>query len=120
MITEIKKAVSLFLILMLSVGFLGVSMLKLVPYPDVAATFERWGIPKVIMIMIGIIELMIGIFLFYPPTRKKSAFAGVILIIGAGIMHIVKSEINHIYGPLIVLSLLLGLIYSDNLYLRKQ
>lgn len=100
---ELKSAISNISLLILSVGFLGVGMLKLTAYPAMVESFQRWGYPVWFMYFTGCFEIALAIALFYEPWRKKAIPASAVLLLGATATHIWASEWSQLYGPSVVL-----------------
>lgn len=111
----LKRGVTIVCILFLSAGFLGVGMLKLVNYPSIAASFEKWGIPVVLKYVLGVFELLLAIGIFYKPWRKYAAFSALVVMAGAIFIHVTNNEMSQLYGPIFVVVLLVSLIISDDL-----
>jgi len=100
---EIKAALRNIAMLILSVGFLGVGMLKLIAFPAMVTAFEQWQLPSWSMYIIGVIELAIAVSLFYQPWRSKAIMAAFALMIGAISVHLIAGQFSQLYGPLVVL-----------------
>lgn len=103
MTDEIKAALRNISILILSVGFLGVGMLKLIAFPAMVAAFKQWQLPTWSMYIIGVIELAIAVSLFYQPWRSKAILAAFALMLGAISVHLIAGQFSQLYGPLVVL-----------------
>jgi uncharacterized membrane protein YphA (DoxX/SURF4 family) len=91
------------LILVLSSGFLGIGMLKLVEYPAIANIFSNWGFPLWSRYLIGITEICLAIGVFYRPSRKWSSVGIVLLMIGAIFVHIYFKENERLLPPVMIL-----------------
>lgn len=91
------------LVLFLSVGFLGIGMLKLVNMPEIRAYFEVWNLPAWSMYTIGFIEVLLSVMLFYLPTRSKALIGVAILMIGASALHFYNQEWTYLVGPGLIL-----------------
>ena len=98
------KALRSLIILFLSVGFLGIGMLKLVNMPEIADYFEVWGFPKWSMLGIGFIEIAIAVGIFYVPTRMKASLASIILMSGAVCVHLIHKEWSYLIGPILIIT----------------
>ncbi len=109
---DIKAALGKIALLVLSVGFLGVGMLKLISYPSMHASFQRWNLPHWSMYVIGVLELTLSIALFYQPWRKWAMITTAILMVGAITIHLIAAEWSQLYGPTVVL-FLLALLWSS-------
>ena len=112
MTQEIKAIITTIVALILSAGFLGVGMLKLISYPALVQSFERWHLPLWSMYLIGLTELALAFMLFYKPMRLKGLMIGGVLMIGACIVHILGKEYSQLYGPVVVLFLLVVLYFA--------
>jgi uncharacterized membrane protein YphA (DoxX/SURF4 family) len=111
--SDINKALSVVIMMILSAGFLGVGMLKLIAYPNMVSSFEKWHYPSFLLYVIGIIELCISVMLFYKPWRKFGLYLIFIDMIGAIFTHINNNESSQLYGPCIVLPLAIILLFSE-------
>ncbi len=96
--TSLNGARSL-IVLFLSVGFLGIGMLKLVSMPDIINYFKAWDLPIWSMYLIGGIELILSVAVFYLPTRQNALIGILILMLGATLLHLVNKEYNYLIGP---------------------
>ncbi|MFN8319536.1 MAG: DoxX family protein [Saprospiraceae bacterium] len=110
---EIKAALGKISLLILSVGFLGVGMLKLISYPSLVVSFQKWHLPAWFIYVVGLSELCIAVALFYAPWRKKTIVAAAILMVGAITVHMMAGEVSQLYGPVVVLFLLAVLWVSE-------
>ena len=107
-------------IVIICVGFLGAGMLKLVELPALVAEFKYWGFPLWSMYLIGLVEILLSIGVFYLPTRIKSLIGLIILMFGAMTVHIIFGEYNYVLAP-IMLSMLCGLIiYMENRLVKNE
>jgi CDP-diglyceride synthetase len=111
---EIKAALGKIALLILSVGFLGVGMLKLISYPSLVASFQKWHLPSWSIYVVGLCELCIAVALFYSPWRKKTIVAAALLMAGAITIHLMAGEVSQLYGPTVVLLLLAMLWVSES------
>ena len=100
------------LVLFLSAGFLGIGMMKIVGYPDIADYFNVWGFPLWVMYAVGIVELILCVGVFYLPTRKYAIFGIIILMLGAMGVHIYQNEFEYAVVPFVIglSALILGVI----------
>ena len=106
------STVSLVCVLFLSVGLLGVGMLKLMSYPDVVTLFESWGFPAWSRYFIGVCELMLAILLLYRPFWIPVSIAIIVLMTGAIAIHAIHGQTSFIYGPITVFILSSTLFFS--------
>jgi hypothetical protein len=79
---SLKKGIFLVAQMFLCVGFLGVGMLKIVGYPTIAASFQKWNFPTIFMYVIGFIEVVLSISLLYKPSRFYSQILAAVILIG--------------------------------------
>jgi uncharacterized membrane protein YphA (DoxX/SURF4 family) len=114
-LNTLKKVVTIFCILFLCAGFLGVGMLKLVNYPSIVESFVKWGIPVYFKYVLGLFEILLAIGIFYRPTRKFAILSGFILMTAAIYVHLSNNEAGQLYGPVFVCALLISLLISDDL-----
>lgn len=91
------------LILFLSVGFLGIGMLKLVSMPDIIDYFKAWQLPLWSVYVIGAIELVLSVAVFYLPTRKQALIGLIVLMTGATGLHLYNQEYNYLIGPAVII-----------------
>lgn len=114
MTDEIKAALRNVSLLILSVGFLGVGMLKLIAFPAMVTAFAQWQLPNWSMYLVGALELGIAVSLFYQPWRSKAILAAFALMLGAIGVHLVAGQFSQLYGPFVVL-LFAGLLrYTES------
>lgn len=111
----LKRGVTIICILFLSAGFLGVGMLKLVDYPSIVTSFQKWGIPVGFKYILGVFEILLAVGIFYKPWRKYAAFSALAVMIGAIFIHVTNDEMSQLYGPFFVVVLLVFLLISDDL-----
>ena len=95
--------VRLLAILFLSVGFLGLGMLKLVGQPEIIEHFKTWNIPSVVMYIIGTFELVIAVGIFYQPTRKISSIITCFFMLVISGFHLVKGDYTYLIAPTVIL-----------------
>jgi uncharacterized integral membrane protein len=65
------------------------------------------------MYIIGVMELAIALMIFHKPWRKFGIGFGFIVMTGAIFTHLKSNEYNQLYGPIIVLMLLVSLIFTE-------
>ena len=119
MTDSIKKVVNIFAVLFLSVGFLGSGMLCLVNYHQLVAAFEQWGYSHIFMYSIGIIEIGTAVMLYHKPWRRFGMILALLVMLGAIFTHIKSNEFNQLYGPLVVLTLLATLFFTETNEVKK-
>jgi uncharacterized membrane protein YphA (DoxX/SURF4 family) len=109
----IKKAISILTVLFLSVGFLGVGMVKLVDHPETIASFAKWGFPSWFMYVVGVFEILLAIALFYKPSRKIAILLTLLHMVVALTIHILFKESDQLYGPILVITLAIFLFFAE-------
>lgn len=97
---NLKAAIRNILIVVLTLGMVGAGMIKLVGLEDVVVLFENWGFPAWSRIIIGMIELSIGVCIFIPQTRKYALVALLLEMLVASSIHIYFGEYYDVRGPL--------------------
>lgn len=95
------------IVVILSVGFIGVGMLKLVDYPSITLELLYFGIPSLFIYLIGLVELILAIAIFYKPTRLKALIGGMILMFGAFSLHVWVGDFSRLSGPIFVFIMLI-------------
>jgi hypothetical protein len=110
---NILASVKNILMLVICVGFLGAGMLKLVELPALVAEFAYWNFPKWSMYLIGLAEIIVSIGVFYKPTRIRSLYAVILLMIGAATVHIINNEINYVAAPVSLILVCIFIIYLE-------
>jgi uncharacterized membrane protein len=111
--SSIKNVVSNLSVLILSVGFLGVGMVKMVNHPQTIQSFVNWGMPSWSMYVIGLFELCLAIALFYKPTRLYAIYATALHMLGAFSVHLYHQEYDQFYGPAMVTVLITALFFAE-------
>jgi uncharacterized membrane protein YphA (DoxX/SURF4 family) len=97
---NIKAAIRNILIIVLTLGMCGTGMIKLVGLPEVIVLFDEWSFPYWSRIAIGFIELVIGICIFIPQTRKYALGVLLVEMLVAASIHIYFEEYYDVRGPL--------------------
>ncbi len=90
-------------------------MLKMVNYPSITESFIKWGIPVYLKYVLGVMEILLAVGIFYKPTRKYAVFTGLVVMAGAIYVHISNNEAGQLYGPGFVVALLIALLISNDL-----
>ncbi|MEO9804541.1 MAG: DoxX family protein [Reichenbachiella sp.] len=65
---------------------------KITSQPEVIASFNDWGYPYGFYLIIGGLELLGGVLLFYPKTAGYASVILIAVMIGAALTHIVHNE----------------------------
>ncbi len=99
------------LLMVLVAGMLGVGMMKCVGSPDVVESFQNWGLPDWSRYVVGVVELIIGICLVIPVTRKYALFSLLLLMIGATGVHIIHGEYLDLIGPGFILCAVMAMLW---------
>lgn len=71
--------------------------------------FARWGYPDHFYIVIGAVEVAAGLALLVPRAAAPAALVLIVIMIGAGLTHIVHAELQRL-PQIIVMSLLLVIV----------
>jgi putative oxidoreductase len=101
------------LLVVVCVGFLGAGMLKMVALPVVKAEFLYWNFPIWSMYVIGLVEIVLSLGVFYKPTRVNSIFALIVLMCGAGLVHIINKEMNYVVAPFGIIGMCAIILYLE-------
>ncbi|MGL1887827.1 MAG: DoxX family protein [Reichenbachiella sp.] len=95
--------------ILMGILFLIASAGKVISHPEAIQNFENWGYPPGFYMIIGLLELIGGVLLFYPKTAGYASIILFSVMIGAVITHILHAEwiillkpIIHIVGLVIV------------------
>lgn len=71
--------------------------------------FARWGYPDHFYIVIGVVEVVAGLALLVPRAAAPAALVLIVIMIGAGLTHILHAELQRL-PQIIVMSLLLVIV----------
>lgn len=110
---EALHAARLLLILLISGGFLGLGMLKLVSHPGMVGAFQSWNFPDYSIYIIGTLEMALSILIFYSPTRIKALILAIFFMIAAFNVHLIFSQFDQLYGPMTMLVMLVSLLIIE-------
>jgi uncharacterized membrane protein YphA (DoxX/SURF4 family) len=113
-VESIKKVISLLTTLLLSVGFMGVGMVKMIDHGPTLASFAKWGFPSFAVYLVGLFEIVLALAIFYKPSRKFAAIIAILHMIIAFSIHIVFQEPEQFYGPILVLTLSFFLLFAES------
>ena len=83
-----KSKISFFIRLIIAVIFLQTLYFKFTGAPQSVHIFETLGMEPIGRILIGVIELIIGITILIPKTKLKATYAALVVILGAIGAHI--------------------------------
>lgn len=75
-------------------------------------SFFRWGYPLWFLYLIGVVELVGGIGLFFPQLRLYAVMVLSITMVGASMTHLKAGEVAAIPVPVVLLLLLLLLAWT--------
>jgi uncharacterized membrane protein YphA (DoxX/SURF4 family) len=101
------------LIVFLTLGMVGAGMIKLVGLPEVREWFDRWGFPIWTQIIIGLLEIGIGLAIFIPKTRQLAIWALLGEMLIATTLHIYFGEYLDVRGPMGVIIASGLLLFAD-------
>ena len=71
--------------------------------------FARWGYPENFHLLIGAVEVVAGLALLVPRTAAPAALVLVLVMIGAGLTHILHDEHQRMV-QILIMSALLGIV----------
>jgi len=84
----VKTALSWLLAVLLSVSFVFSGAMKLPLDDRTVRRFEQWGYNAEFAVLIGVLEVLAGLFILYPPTVPLAAPTIVVLMLGAVWTHV--------------------------------
>lgn len=84
---------------------------KVTSQPEVIANFNAWGYPHGFYLIIGGLELLGGVLLFYPKTAGYASVILIAVMIGAALTHIVHDEGLIVLKPLAYMAGLIVVFY---------
>ena len=108
------NAVRSLIILFLSVGFLGIGMLKLVRLPSIVEHFNVWELPSWSMYLIGLVELAYAVMIFYKPWRKIGTVGIITLMLGVTGFHIYHEDLSYLAGPSFIILTSVVLLWIES------
>jgi hypothetical protein len=111
-------AVKYVLLLVICVGFLGIGMLTIVGHPGIIAQFDYWSYPRWSMYLVGLVEVILSIVVFYHPAREKGLIGVILLMCGAGLTHLMFKQISYSFVPLIMIMICVCILYIERLELK--
>jgi len=117
---NIKGAIENILSIILSVGFLGAGMIKLVGMQQVENAFLVWNYPSHFMYIVGAFEMLLFVGFFIKKFRSFASIGAIILMTGAIYTHIHFGESNQLYGPLLILILATAVLFLGLLNNKKS
>ncbi|NER13616.1 DoxX family membrane protein [Leptobacterium flavescens] len=111
---KVKKVVTWVLQILLGLEFILAGQAKFTR-PDVwAREFRDWGYPDNVHYIIGGLELIGAVLIFFPKFASKAALGLGIIMLGAAVTHLLHQEWSRVVVTLILTGLL-SLVY----FLRK-
>lgn len=99
--------------ILLSLGFLAASLGKLTQNPAVLDMFAQWGYSPTFALIIGALELMLGVLLLVSKTSFYAAIGLLGLMAGAAVTHIMHDSMGELLRPAIFSLLLAGVVYLE-------
>ena len=112
---KIKIVGTWFLQIIMGLEFLLAGQAKFTRPEAWAKSFEKWGYPDHFYLVIGGLELLGAILIFFPKLASKAAIGLGIIMIGASLTHVFHQEWSRVVVTVIITALL-ALLY----YLRKK
>jgi uncharacterized membrane protein YphA (DoxX/SURF4 family) len=102
------------LAIFLAVAFVAVGVSKLAGGSAMRWTgrFEHWGYPAYAQYVIGVLEVLGGLGVLIPRSRRAAAALLVALMVGALCTHAVHGELPRLPGPLVLGGLAFLLYWS--------
>jgi putative oxidoreductase len=74
-----------------------------------ARMFARWGYPDHFYLVIGAIEVAAGLALLVPRTAAAASLTLIVIMIGAGVTHVLHAEQRRL-PEILVISILLAIV----------
>jgi putative oxidoreductase len=71
--------------------------------------FARWGYPENVHLLVGAVEIVAGLALLVPRMAARAALVLILVMIGAGLTHMLHGEHQRMV-PIVVISALLGIV----------
>ncbi|AXT20346.1 DoxX family protein [Flavobacteriaceae bacterium AU392] len=75
--------------------------------------FDKWGYPDNLYLIIGGLEAIGGLIMFFPKYANKAIFVLVGIMLGACVTHLINSEPSKAIVTLIIFSLLTILLFLN-------
>lgn len=119
MINSILGYLKLLLIAAVSLFLIYASMLKLVSYPGMKESFYVWGYGSTEMYIVGFVELLLAVLIFFPKTRVLGAIGVIVLMTGALYTHIVNIEYDQLASGIFLTSASLAIVALELLLNKK-
>jgi uncharacterized membrane protein YphA (DoxX/SURF4 family) len=101
------------IIMFLTLGMCGAGMIKIVGLPEVRDWFDQWAFPIWTQILIGLLEIGIGLAIFIPKTRQLAVWLLLSEMLVATSLHIYFGEYLDVRGPLGVIIASGALLFLD-------
>jgi uncharacterized membrane protein YphA (DoxX/SURF4 family) len=74
--------------------------------------FARWGYPDHFYLVIGVIEVIAALALLVPRTAAPAALALIVVMIGAGLTHILHDEAHRLPQIAVMSAMLIAVAYG--------
>jgi uncharacterized membrane protein YphA (DoxX/SURF4 family) len=93
-------------------GLVGVSKMAGASAARWSERLSHWGYPPAARIVIGVLEIVAGVGVVIPASRRAAATAIVVLMVGAIGTHLVHSEFPRMVPPVVLGALAAALVYT--------
>lgn len=113
--SKIKIIGTWFLQVIMGLEFILAGQAKFTRPESWARSFDKWGYPDHLYLVIGGLELVGAVLIFFPKLASKAAIGLGVIMIGASLTHAVHQEWSRVLVT-VILTVLLALVY----YLRKD
>lgn len=113
--TKFKVILTWFLQILMGLEFLIAGQAKFTQPGVWSKQFANWGYPDNFYLVIGALEVIGGILIFFPKFAAKAAIGMGVIMIGATITHAVHGQWKSIIVTMIITGILAG-VYA----LRKE
>jgi uncharacterized membrane protein len=101
MTTKTKNIISWILAGLLSLGFIGAGITKLLGAEMQIKNFQSWNYPLWLRFPVGLIEIALAIGLLIPQYRKKTTYGVFVWTLIAVITHLQAGQAGMIGGPIL-------------------
>ncbi len=107
-------------VIFLTLWMVYASMLKLIDFPGMEESFMVWKYSKTFMYVIGGIEMLISILIFFPYTRRFGLAGLMMLMSGAMYTHFSNYEYDQLQVAFLTFLTAIGLFAYDLFVLSKK
>ena len=97
--------------IIISLGFVLASLGKLTKSEAVIQMFQEWGFFGGFYLIIGVMELLLGVLILVPKATVNAASILFVIMIGAMITHLIHDPIANVLRPIIFMSFLGIVVY---------